>query len=272
MYKIDVEEVREKIANEGKIILRPSSLQQFLGCPFQWVQAQLLGDFQRPAAAATAGTSLHKGAEVGYTDKIKHGQLPPVSFLTDVVAEEWRRLNEEQDLVYGKDEDYHTYESELVSGMKVYYKDIMHDTNPIAVEKRYTIPLDHPIFEAFSGTLDIVLERGIVDLKRTKKKTDPSKYTLQQSSYTMLRRANGEESNFNEIHNVVGGKSAERLALMPKVDYAKYIVNQILDTTEEFWNTGNPNLFRGTNSHAYYLCSAAWCGYYSKCPHVEGLK
>lgn len=269
---IDVEELKDKIKDEGKLIMRPSSLQQFLGCPSQWFRSSLLGDFQRPAAAANAGTALHKGAEEGYRDKIKTGHLPPVSFLTDVVSEEWRKLNDTVDLEYGKDESYHTYERDLIHGMKEYYKDLMPETNPIDVEKRYTVPLDHPVFESVSGTLDIVLDRGIVDLKHTKRKTSASKYVLQQSTYSFLREANNETVNFLEIHNVVRGKSVERLALAPKVDYARYIINQILDTTEKFIETGDPSLFRGTNSHAYFLCSEQWCGYWKDCPHVAGLR
>lgn len=271
-YVLDREELKEKILNEGKLTLRPSSLQQFLGCPHQWFLSSLMGNFQRPAAAATAGTSLHKGAEMGYSDKIRTGELPPLSFLTDIVSEEWRRLNDEQELVYGKDEDYHSYEKDLIKGMGDYYKDLMPETDPVAVEKRYTIQLDHPVFESLSGTLDIVLERGIVDIKHTKKVTSPAKYTLQQSTYTLLRTASGEVSNFNEIHNIIRGKGTERLSLAPKVDYAKYIVNQILDATEAFLETGNTALFRGTNSHAYFLCNPAWCGYYAGCPHVKDLR
>jgi len=271
LYGVDLEELKDKIKNEGKLRLRPSSLQQFLGCPFQWYQAQIRGDFQRPAAAAVAGTSLHKGAEMGYKDKIKLGQLPPVSFLTDVVAEEWKKLNEENDFEYGKGEDYYTYENDLIKGMKDYYEDLMPITDPIDVEKRYTVKLDHPVFEDISGTLDIVLDRGVVDLKHTKRKTSPDKYVLQQSTYTWLRQQNGEVSNFNEIHNVIRGKGVERLALAPKIDYAKNVINQILDVTEKFYETGDPALFRGTNKYAYFLCSKDWCGYYSKCPFVQGL-
>lgn len=272
MLEIDIDMIKEKIRDEGKLVLRPSSLQQFLGCPFQWFQGAIENNFQRPAAAASAGTALHKGAEEGYRDKIKTGALPPISFLTDVVAEEWRKLNDEQDLSYSKDETYEKYESDLVKGMKDYYKDLMHETNPIDVEKRYTVNIEHPIFESVSGTLDIVLDRGVVDLKHTKQKTNANKYVLQQSTYTWLRQANGEVCNFNEIHNVIRGKGTERLALAPKVDYARYIINQILDTTERFWQTGDPTLFRGTNSHSYFLCSEGWCGYYNECPHVKDLK
>lgn len=268
----DVEELKDKLKNEGKLILRPSSMQQWLGCSAQWFRASLLGDFSRPAAAAQAGTALHKGAEEGYKDKIKTGELPPISFLTDIVSEEWRKLNDEVDLEYGKDENYNTYERDLVQGMKDYYRELMPETNPVAVEKRYTVNLDHPVFESVSGTLDIVLDRGIVDLKHTKKKTNADKYVLQQSTYTFLRQANDEICNFNEIHNVIRGKGVERLALAPKVDYARYVINQILDSTERFLETGDPTIFRGTNSHAYFLCSPQWCGYWSTCPHVAGLR
>ena len=187
----------------GELRLRPSSLQQFLGCPFQWYQAAIRGNFQRPAAAAVSGTSLHKGAEVGYQDKIKTGELPPLSYLTDAVVEEWQRLNKEQDLVYENGEDYNSYESSLVKGMKAYYDNLMPVTDPIDVERYYEVKLDHPIFESVGGTLDIVLDRGIVDIKHTKRKTSADKYVLQQSIYSYLREANNEINNYNEIHNII---------------------------------------------------------------------
>ena len=271
MLKVDVEELRDKIKNDGKLILRPSMLQQFLGCPFQWYQAALRENFQRPAAAAVAGTSLHKGAELGYKDKIATGNLPPLSFLTDVVAEKWKELNEKQDLEYSKGEDYYTYENDLIKGMKDYYEDLMPLTDPIAVEKRYTIKIDHPVFKAISGTLDIILDRGVVDLKHTKRKTTADRYVLQQSTYTLLRKQNGEVSNYNEIHNVIRGKGVERLALKAKEEYARSVINTILDVTEKFWETGDPLLFRGTNKYAYYLCSKDWCGYYKQCPYQKGF-
>lgn len=269
---IDAEALKDKIKNEGKLRLRPSSLQQFLGCPAQWFQASVFNNFQRPAAAAVAGTSLHKGAEVGYTDKINTGNLPPISFLTDVVVETWKEINEDNDLEYGKGEDYYSYESDLVKGMKDYYNELMPLTDPVAVEKRYTVKLDHPVFEDVSGSLDIVLDRGVVDLKHTKRKTNADKYVLQQSTYTWLRQQNGEVSNFNEIHNVIRGKGTERLALAPKVDYARQVINLILDTMEEFYETGDQNLFRGTNPYSYFLCSKQWCGYWNECPFVKGLR
>lgn len=270
---INLEALKKKIETEGKMILRPSMLQQFLGCPAQWFRAGLLNDYQKPAAAATAGTSLHKGAEVGYTDKIKHGSLPPISYLTDVVVEEWRDLNEKQELEFGKDEDYHTYERDLVKGITEYHSSVMPISDPIAVEKRYDIMIeDHPIFKGVGGTLDLVFEEGVGDIKFTKKKTTPGKYMLQQSTYALLRQKHGETCNFNQIHNVIRGKGAEILALRMNTAYAESVIRRILHVTKVFWETGETELFRGTNMHAYYLCSPTWCGYWDTCPYVKELR
>lgn len=270
---ISLDLLKEKIERDGKLTIRPSSIQQFLGCPAQWFRAQILQDFQRPAAAATAGTSLHKGAEVGYSEKIKSGSLPPLSVLTDAVTEEWKKLNSEQDLEYGKDENFNTYEKDLVQGMKDYYTEIMPEADVIDVEKRYTVNIkDHPVFANLSGSIDAVIKGGIADIKFTKRKTSADKYTLQQSAYMLLRQLNGEECNFLEIHNVIRGKGVEVMPLKGRTDYVRSVLNMILDTTRTFYETGCSSLFRGTNSHAFYLCSEQWCGYWNKCPYVKDLR
>ena len=89
---ISWEVMQDNLKNNGKFVIRPSAIQQFINCPAQWFRANIVGDFIKPAAAAEAGTALHKGAEIGYTEKIKTGNLPPVSVLTDVVVEEWKTL------------------------------------------------------------------------------------------------------------------------------------------------------------------------------------
>lgn len=268
---ISWEVMSENIKNNGKLIIRPSSVQQFINCPAQWFRANVVGEFRKPAAAAEAGTALHKGAEVGYTEKIKTGSLPPVSFLTDVAVEEWKKLNEKE-VEYSAGDDYDSYENDIVKGITEYRNLVMEDINPVAVENRYTIKIDSMIVESVSGTIDIDLDGGLADIKMTNKKPTLNKYTLQQSTYALLKEYNGKKCDFAEIHNVQRGKSAERMALGVEKEYAKTWVNTIIDTLESFAATKNVNLFRGSNPASNFLCSENWCGYWNKCPFVKGLR
>lgn len=269
---VDLDLLKEKVSKEGKLILRPSSIQQFLGCSSQWFRSSLLEDFQRPAAAANAGTALHAAAEVGYNEKIAVGALSPLSALTDVAVEEWKKMNQENDLEFSEGESYHTYEKDLVTGITEYYP-VMEITDVIATEKRYDITVtDHPVFKGVGGTIDLILDNGIADIKFTKRKTTVEKYLLQQSTYTLLRERHSETVNSNVIHNVIRSKNVEILPLRINTKYAEYVIRQILATVKAFWDTGEESLFRGTNSSAYFLCSESWCGYWTKCPHVSHLK
>lgn len=263
--------MRDNIKEKGKFVLRPSSIQQFINCPAQWFRANVVGEFRKPAAAAEAGTALHKGAEIGYTEKINTGKLPPVSVLTDVAVEEWKKLNEKE-VEYPAGEDYNSFESDIVKGITEYRNLVMEDIDPVAVENRYTIKIDSPVVESVSGTIDIDLDGGLADIKMTNKKPTLNKYTLQQSTYALLKEYNGHKCDFAEIHNVKRGDTATRLAIGVEKEYAKTWVNTIIDTLESFSETKNVNLFRGSNPASNFLCSESWCGYWDKCSFVKGLR
>lgn len=266
-----LEKVKEFVAENGKVALRPSSLQQFINCPLQWAMGALLHDYRKPKAASEAGSSLHKGAEVGYAEKIKTGKLPPLSVVTDAVRDEWKARNEADEIIYPADEDYNSIQAELIQDTATYYP-IMVETTPKAVEKRYSFDIDHPIFSGVSGVVDIDLVNGIADIKRTSKKTTAAHYLLQQSTYAWLKSVNGDICIDVTLHNVVKTKQVTLIPVDVNVDYAKYIINTILDVTEEFWNTGNTMLFRGSNPVSNYLCSPKWCGYWGECQHVKFLR
>lgn len=257
---------------DGRKRLRPSSLQQFVACRYQYYQAQILNNFQKPNAAAKAGNSVHVASEVGFSEKIKTGELPPLSVVIDAATDEWKKLNEAE-LIYAKGETFETYEKDIIKGTEDLYDDTMKRINPIAVEKSYKFDLgDHPVFSAIAGSVDIVEARGIRDIKFTKRKTNASKYVLQQSTYSLLRNRNGEINNTAMIDNVVRNKEVHELPLAIKEDYARYVINDILEVTKKFHETGDESIWTGTNPHVFFLCSPQWCGYWDICPHIAGLR
>lgn len=271
MHKfINWEDFKLAQENYGKLVIRPSGVQQFINCPAQWFRAQVLKDFQRPSAAASLGTSLHKGAEIGYREKIANGKLPPLSVLKDASVETWKACNE-QELEYGEGDNYQACEDDLLQGIENYYEGIMQVTQPKSVEQTYEIKLDSPVVECVKGTIDIDLENGLADIKVTNKKTQTTKYVIQQSIYSILKEANNEECKTASIHNVVRGKEANVLDLNLSKQYAKNWVNTIIDTLEEFDRTKNPLLFRGCSPVSNFLCSPKFCGYWKNCPFVKGL-
>lgn len=268
---INWEEFKEALEANGKLTIRPSGVEQFIRCPAQWFRVHVLKDYQKPSAVAGLGTSLHRGAEVGYLEKIKTGKLPPLSVLQDAAVETWKECNKNPDLDYDAGDDYDNLESQLLESLSKYYSVVMPKTTPENVEMRYTIAIDSDIVDCVSGSIDIDTPTGIADIKMTKKRLAPEKYTLQQSIYSVLKEANGKKADYVEIHNVIRKGDVEVKNLPIKKDYAKFWVNSIIDTLEEFDRTKNPRLFRGSSPVSNFLCSDKWCGYWKICPFVKGL-
>lgn len=250
--------------------LRPSSIEQFARCPYQWYLVHILGKKRPPAAAARAGNALHIGAEKAYEDKIKTGAVPPKSYVLDVAAEAWEKINEEEELVYQRGETADVYKDQIVVGMGVYYDNAIETVTPTAVEKRYSVSINHPIFTHISGTLDIVLEKGIADIKFTKRKTTATHYIIQQSIYAWLRNENNEPTSILELHNVIRGTDKFYLiGMQPKIKYALFWLDKLLHTTEQFHKTGDESLFLGSTPTSNYLCNKNWCGFWDECPWVK---
>lgn len=259
-------------------VLRPSSIAGFIRCPYQWYLVHIMGRRQKPAAASSAGTSVHAGAEHGYKCKIAFGELPKKSECVDLAVATWDDINNNnEELVYNEGENKHLYTDHIAQGMEMYYDVQMCVTDPVAVERRYTVELDHPFFKAVSGTLDIVLEKGVADIKFTKRASTIMHYTIQQSTYAWLRESNGEPVDILEIHNVVRpqkSKGAQVLvgSLPKQIEYSKFWIAQILDTVDMYQKTMNPLLFRGCSPDSNHLCNSQWCGFWHECPYVEGYR
>lgn len=269
--------------------LRPSSIAAFIRCPYQWYNIHILGRRQRPAAASSAGTALHEAAEHGFIELMKSGNLAPKDACMDVARDSWHKINfgdEDTDgqkkvgeMVYRQGESYGQYLDDIVEGVEVLYDEYMtdcviHERIPTAVEKRYSVRIDHPFFTHVSGSLDVEFGADVEDYKFTKRKTNPSHYLLQQNTYSWLRRmAEGVQTDNRYLRNVVRGKGVlHTLVVDNKEKYAEFWMEQVLDTVEKFVESGDEEIFMGCSPDSNYLCSEQWCGFWHECPYVAGLR
>lgn len=267
---------------QGKTNLRASTVEQFVRCPYQYFQFHVMGkQKRRPSAAAYLGTSVHKGMEVGLTEKIKTGALPPKSVVLDAAHEEWMNLSSDEDIEYNENsnENFSTVDEAVVTGAGIYYEELMPTIQPTATERVLVKPIDHPIFANIQGSIDIEEERGVSDLKVTKDKTQGAKHVLQLSVYGYLRQEEGTPVSYANIDNVIKGRKlgsskmrTARLAVKANADFAKFWIDKILETTAEFHVTGNENLFRGTSPSNSFLCNPNWCTLWDECPYVAGYR
>lgn len=281
MFEVLRERIKNKIEKEGKIVLRPSSIQQFVRCPHQWMRVHLLGEKVVPAAAARAGNALHSAFEYGFTVKKDKGELPSLDEILDIAVQEWKKLNQDEELKYNEGESYLDYEADIIRGVTKYYEEMMPYIEPVMIEQRFTVEIDNPIIEAFSGSADLVVKQGktlhLVDYKFTKRATNASHYLLQQNSYVWLARENGVNLKSSVLHNIVRPttRSDVKINVLEvefKEKYLKFWVNMMLDALKEFYENGTGLLKGGSDPVTNYLCSPKWCGFWNECPFVEGLR
>jgi hypothetical protein len=257
-----------------KIVIRPSSLDNFLQCPQQWKRVFIDGETSIPSARAAIGTAIHKAAEVLWTDAMKTGRKDTnITKLTDAAVDAFQE-EEKLSLSYNDGEDSNTATKEIVSGTEAFVEGIVPFTEiPTGVEKRFTYKLDgHPVVESISGTVDYICGNVIADVKTSKRKPTVNNYKTQQSIYKILANKNGEEVTHNLIQGVILKKQPEATILEAAIDetQAKAAVNSLLDTLDVFaTDKVDPNiLFRGNPK--YYLCSNKFCAFYNDCKFVKG--
>ena len=257
-----------------KIRIRPSAIDGFYNCGWQWYSTFILGQRSMPGARAAIGTAIHAAAEAMWQDAILSKKKDVnLTKLHDVAISEFQEIIKEDEIRYDNGEDQNTAESEIVAGTTCFVHDIVPFTDiPLAVEQRYTIELDHTVVRDLSGTVDYISSNAIADVKTSKRKPVPANYVTQQSIYKMLAEANGCTVDHSVIQGVVLKKepAGHILELTPNVTQAKSLVNTMLDTLDVFAEDKvDPKLlFRGNPK--YYLCSNKYCALHATCPFVNG--
>lgn len=261
-----------KINNED-IRIRPSAVESFYGCAYQWGKTFLEGISSIPNSRAAIGTAIHAGAEAMWKEAMDSGKKDPnLSMMTDAAMEAWKEETQ-KGLQMGDNESEGSCAMEIVKGTQAFIEDIVPFTSiPKGVEKFYKIELQHPLVAEIGGTIDYITDNTIGDLKTSKRKSGPEGHTVQQSLYTHLARSNGVKVENNLIQQVVLKKEPEGaiLKLEPDVEQAKYLVNTILDTLEVVVKDVAPieTILRPNPKHVF--CSERFCAHYRTCPAVKG--
>jgi len=258
---------------DDKIVLRPSSLDEFAQCPQKWLRTFINGESSYVNSRAAIGTAIHAGVENMWNDCIQVKQkIKSPSAMADAAMEAWKE-EEQKGMRYDSGETEGSCAKEIITGMDTYIEDIVPWVDiPTHVEVRYTVNLEHDLVEGISGLMDYVdTDKGIIaDVKTGKRKHNVTNSSTQQSIYKYLVEANGVKVNWSNIQNVVLKKKPEGHVMDCHIDIpkAKSLVNTLLDTLDVYLtDTVDPNiLFRGNSK--YWLCSPKYCAYYSSCKFV----
>lgn len=261
--------------NKTNITIRPSAVDSFFQCSYQWGKTFLEGVSSIPNSRAAVGTSVHKAAEVFWQDAIETGKKDAnYSKLADASMEAWKEETK-KGMQYGDGETEGSCTAEILKGTEVFVEDIAEYTRiPNAVEKYFEIPIKHELVESLGGTVDYINDTTIADLKTGKRKAVPKNYSTQQSIYKMLATENGVDVKTNLIQNVIFTKvpKGEILAMPTDVTQAKLLINTMLDTLDLVLKDVAPieQILRGNPK--YHFCDEKYCAHYNNCPFVSGDK
>jgi len=259
--------------NNTDIRIRPSAIDGFFGCAYQWGLTFLEGRQSRPNSRAAIGTAIHSAAEVCWTDAIKKGEKDGnLSMMTDAAMESFK-AEKEKDMKYGDGETEGTCAAEIVKGTEAFIEDILPFAPiPTAVEQFFEVAIDHPLVSGLGGTVDYITNNTIADLKTGKRKPTVANYTTQQSIYKYLAMENGIDVKHNLIQSVVLKKVPEGsiIGMDSDVPQAKRLVNTILSTLDLVMKDVAPieTILRGNPK--YMFCSAKFCEFYDECPFSGG--
>lgn len=253
-----------------EITIRPSSVDSFFTCAYQWGRTYLTGEPSIPGARAAIGTAIHAAVEDMWQESILSGKKDlNIDRIVQAGVQSWQEQNKEFDLQFDKDEDTNTGEKEVIAGTTAFVDDIAPFVNiPDAVEQRFTMPIDHVLVKALSGTVDYIGNKMIADVKTSKRKPVTTNYVTQQSIYKLLAEHEGVEVRHNTIQGVVLKKVPEGMVLPMETDIpkAKAAVNMILDTLDVVYKDVVPIELVLRPNPKHYLCSKKYCRFYGDCP------
>lgn len=259
--------------NFTDIRIRPSAVDGFFQCGYQWGKTFLEGINTIPNARAAIGTSIHAAVEQAWNESIKAGaKTHSMSAMTDAAVAAWKEQTCDG-VSFDDGENEKTAMTEIIKGTEAFVEDIMpFAAIPTAVEQFFKVDIDHALVAEVGGTVDYITTDTISDVKTSKRKPTPSNYTTQQSVYRFLAEANGVGVKHNMIHGITLGKREVSGSILPMetdVGQAKTMINTMLDTLDLIVTDKAPIDLILRGNPKYYLCSPKYCALYP-CKFVKG--
>lgn len=259
--------------NVEELKIRPSAIEGFYSCAYQWGRTFLGGESGIPNARAAVGTAIHSAVETMWNESITaKAKTINKSAMKDAAMESWKEATHDG-VQFGSKDTEATCAMDIMKGTDAFVDDIVPFTNiPEAVELYFEVPIDNPFVKSIGGTVDYIGDGIIADVKTSKRKTGAEGHVVQQSAYKYLAEANGYKIDTNLIQQVVLKANPEGaiLDLTPNVEQFKYLVNNMLDVLSLVHRDVAPieQILRPNPKHIF--CSEAFCAYWNTCPAIKG--
>lgn len=255
--------------------ISPSQYTTFTNCGEQWYRRYILRQKIPPGIAAIKGTSVHKAAEIDLHEKKVTGEDQKLSYLEEVVADEYdRRVNEEgiyipHDELPSASRLIGEGKDRAVAFVEPLRNDFLPQIQPDLVEELFELEL--PDLPKIIGVIDnFTADNWLSDLKTGKIKTQKfADDSTQLTIYWEYLRSIGREPRLMTIDQIVDRKnpayaSIQTIRQQTDIDVVhrklKIMMSQI-----------DAGIFPPASPGAW-ICDPKWCGYYWTCKHIPEYK
>jgi hypothetical protein len=228
--------------------------------------------------AAIQGSTVHKAAAFGQTEKAKTGALPPTSYVVDVARDEMFEQQQlgavQMDGPRGVTHNWNDALTQVVAMSTAYHQVIAPLTQPVIVETRFEAEIEPGLI--LSGQPDLICHEPhmVRDLKTGTR--PPASFVPQLGGYSLLARSHNLEINaaaIDFVRKVARGKPQPppetRTANIADAETAAAMIVRSIATAIDTFRRGDERRGVGPGdpwafsaNPACVLCSPKYCPAY----------
>lgn len=279
LKKRELEEAYQAITSGAPRHLSHSQVQMYKRCGMQYYFRYIRQMVRPPNAFMTWGGAVDTAENHNYESKIDSGEDEPESVLTDVYAEDFKARKDQTDWQGEKPEDW---ESNGLGLVKLFRADVAPRTEPIAVQKEYSIEFDNVPF-TFLGYADLIavesdingngLYEVIIDNKCSKR-TPPEgliRIHPQLTAYAACYQAQKGQVAAVGL-NVLVSRKKENEAVFQRSIRTEHDINRYWKTVQTVYQSICAGIFVPASeingSMVNWVCTPERCGWWDIC-HEE---
>lgn len=262
----------QKSPKKSKPYLSPTQINMYVRCGEQYRRRYIEKESLPPGISMLKGTSIHRGAEKNFSQKIEsHADLDKksivdysVSVLEETIKHEGLLLNSEEES-RGKSVVVDEAKISTVELAGLLMDEVTPKYQPIEVEQRYQVELESSSHD-LNGIIDMKIESGqIMDLKTSAKSWSQERLDkdLQFTFYGLMDRVKtGVNPKPMILENLVTTKKPKTLTLETNRTQEDFdvLVNRMNAIVEGI----NKGIFIPAQPDSW-ICSEKFCGYALSC-------
>ena len=252
-------------AKPEKKHLSATQISMFLRCPEQFRFRYIEGKKVPPTGAMMQSKVWHKTVEENYRQKIQSEQDLPLDHMQEFYAAEYETALKAEEIAFESDENPGQLKDEGIAITTVHHKLIAPRVRPMLVEEKFTVNLGDDFPYDLVGVWDLVDKDGFIADNKAYSKTpnqDDVDKDIQLGIYSLGYRATRNQIERGlRLDTIVKNKNPKAVQISTRrtnddCRFLLRLIEQVARVIQSGVFYPNPNGWH---------CSAARCGYWSRC-------